>query len=59
MYFLIDYKFIFCYEASLSSREVGGDTHSLGGPSIGGGQLREGGDMHFPGGQSMDGRVGS
>ena len=59
MYFWIDYKFKFLYEASLSSRKVGGGTHSPRGPSIGGGQLCEGGDMHSPIGQSMDGHVGS
>ena len=59
MYFWIDYKFIFFYEASLSSREVGGGTHSLGGPSIGGGQFHEGGDMNSPKGQSSNGNVGS
>ena len=47
------------YEASLSSREVGGGTHSLGGPSIGVGELHEGGDMYSPRGQSTDGHVGS
>ena len=55
---LIKISYLF-YESSLSSREVGGGTHSPGGPSIGGGQLHEGGDMHSPGGQSMGGRVGS
>ena len=59
MYFWIDYKFIFFYEVSLLFREVGGGTQSLGGPSIGGGELCEGGDMHSPRGQSMDGCVGS
>ena len=34
MYFSIDYKFIFVYEASLSSREVGGGSNPLRGPSM-------------------------
>ena len=59
MYFSIDYKFVFFYEASPSSLEVGGGTHSLGGPSIGVGELCEGGDMYSPRGQSTDGHVGS
>ena len=59
MYFWIDYKFIFVYEASLSSHEVGGGSDSLRGPSISVGGLHEGGDMYFPRGQSTDGRVGS
>ena len=59
MYFWIDYKFIIFYEASLSSCEVGGGTHSPIGPSIGGDQLHEDGDMHSLGGQSIGGHVGS
>ena len=59
MYFWINYKFIFFYDASLSSREVGGGSHSLGGPSISVGGLHEGGDMYSPKIQSTDGRVGS
>ena len=55
MYFWIDYKFIFFYEASLSSHEGGGGTHSPSGQSIGGGQLCEGGGTHSPGGQSIGG----
>ena len=59
MYFWIDYKFIFIYEASLLSCEVGGGSDSLKGPSISVGGLREGGDMYSPRDQSTDGRVGS
>ena len=59
MYFSIDYKFIFVYEASLSSREVGGGSNTLRGPSISASILREGGDIYSPRDPSMDGRVGS
>ena len=59
MYFSIDYKFVFVYEASFSSREVGGGSNPLRGPSISGSRLREGGDIYSPGGQSMASGVGS
>ena len=59
MYFSIDYKFIFVYEASLSSQEVGGGSNPLRGPSISASKLREGGDISSPRGQSTNGRVGS
>ena len=59
MYFSIDYKFIFIYEASLSSREVGGGSNPLRGPSISGSRLREGGDIYYPIGQSTAGGAGS
>ena len=42
MYFSIDYKFVFVYEASLSSREVGGSSNPLRGPSMSGSRLCEG-----------------
>ena len=45
MYFSIDYKFIFVYEASISSREVGGGSNPLREPSISGSRLREGSDI--------------
>ena len=48
MYFSIDYKFVFFYEASLSSREVGGGSNPLRGPSISGIRLHEGGDIYSP-----------
>ena len=57
VHFWIDYKFIFVYESSLSSREVGGGSDSLRGPSISAGRLREGGDLYSLRGQSMDGHV--
>ena len=59
MYFSIDYKFVFVYEASLSSREVDGGSNPLSGPSISASRLREGGDIYSPGGQSTDGDIGS
>ena len=59
MYFSIDYKFIFFYEASLLSGEVGGGSNPLGGQSLSGSMLREGGDIYSPKGQSTDGHVGS
>jgi len=59
MYFSIDYKFVFFYEDSLSSREVGGGSNPLRGPSISASRLHEGGDIYSPRGQSTDGRVGS
>ena len=59
MYFSIDYKFVFFYEASLSSREVGGGSNPLTGQSLSASKLREGGDIYSPRGQSMDGGVGS
>ena len=59
MYFSIDYKFIFVYEASLFSREVGGGSNPLRGPSISGSVLREGGDIYSPRGQSMTRGAGS
>ena len=59
MYFWIDYKFIFVYESSLSSREVGGGLDSLRGPSVSASGLHEGADMFSPRGQSTDGHVGS
>ena len=59
MYFSIDYKFVFVYEASLSSREVGGGSNPLRGPSISGSRLREGGDIYSPEGQSMASGAGS
>ena len=59
MYFLIDYKFVFVYEASLSSREVGGGSNPLRGPSMSGSRLREGGDTYSPEGQSTAGGAGS
>ena len=57
MYFSIDYKFVFVYEAFLSSREVGGGSNPLRGPSISASRLCEGGDIYFPGGQLTDVRV--
>ena len=48
MYFSIDYKFIFVYESSLSSREVGGGSNPLRGPSISVSKLHEGGDIYSP-----------
>ena len=59
MYFSIDYKFVSIYEASLSSREVGGGSNLLRGPSISGSRLGEGGDIYSPGGQSTVGGAGS
>ena len=59
MYFSIDYKFVFFYEAALSSREVGGGSNPLRGPSISGSRLREGGDIYYPRGQSTAGGAGS
>ena len=59
MYFSIDYKFVFVYEASLSSREVGGGSNPLIGPSMSGSKLREGGDIYSPRGQSTVGGTGS
>ena len=59
MYFSIDYKFVFVYEASLSSREVGGGSNPLRGPSMSGSKLREGCDIYSPRGQSMAGGAGS
>ena len=59
MYFSIDYKFVFVYEASLSSREVGGGSNPLRGPLISASRLREGGDIYSLRGQSMAGGVGS
>ena len=53
MYFSIDYKFVFVYEASLSSREVGGGSNPLREPSMSGSRLREGGDIYSPEGQSI------
>ena len=55
MYFSIDYKFVFVYEDSLSSREVDGGSNPLRGPSISGSRLREGGDIYSPRGQSTTG----
>ena len=52
MFFSIDYKFVFVYEVSLSSREVGGGSNPLRGPSMSGSRLHEGGDIYSPGGQS-------
>ena len=52
MYFLIDYKFVFVYKASLLSREVGGGSNPLRGPSISASRLCEGGDTYSPEGQS-------
>ena len=59
MYFSIDYKFIFFYKASLSSREVGGGSNPLRGPSISVVRLHESGDIYSPRGESTDGCVGS
>ena len=59
MYFSIDYKFVFVYEASLSSREVGGGSNPLRGPSISGSRLGERGDIYSPGGQSTTSGAGS
>ena len=59
MYFSIDYKFVFVYEASLSSREVGGGSNPLRGPSISGSRLRKGGDIYSLGGQSTTGGASS
>ena len=59
MYFSIYYKFVFVYEASLSSQEVGGGSNPLRGPSMSGSRLREGGYIYSPGGQSIAGGVGS
>ena len=59
MHFSIDYKFVFVYEASLSSREVGGGSNPLRGPSMSGSRLREGGDIYCPEGQSTTGGAGS
>ena len=59
MCFSIDYKFVFVYEASLSSQEVGGGSNPLRGPSISGSTLHEGSDIYSPGGQSTNGGVGS
>ena len=59
MYFSIDYKFVFVYEASLSSREIGGGSIPHRVPSISGSRLREGGDIYSPGGQSTAGGAGS
>ena len=58
MYFSIDYQFVFVYEASQSSREVGGGSNPLRGPPMSGSRSREGGDIYSPGGQSMDGGAG-
>ena len=58
MYFSIDYKLIFVYEASLLSQEVGGGSNPLRGPSISASRLHEGGDIYSPRGKSMDGHVG-
>ena len=57
MYIGIYYKFIFFYEASLSSWEVGSGSNPLRGPSISASRLCEGGDIYFPGGQLTDVRV--
>ena len=59
MYFSIDYKFLFVYKASLSSREVGGGSNPLRGPSMSGSRLREGGDIYSPRGQSTAGGASS
>lgn len=59
MYFSIYYKFVFVYEASLFSREVGGGSNPLRGPSMSGSRLRKGGDIYSPGGQSTAGGAGS
>ena len=59
MYFSIDYKFVFVYEASLSSREVGGGSNPIRGPSMSGSRLRKCGDIYSPEGQSMAGGAGS
>ena len=59
MCFSIDYKFVFVSEAFLSSREVGGGSNPLRGPSITASKLHEGGDIYPPEGQSMAGGVGS
>ena len=53
MYFSIDYKFVFFYEASLSSREIGGGLNPPRGPSMSGSRLHERGDIYSPEGQSM------
>ena len=58
MYFSIDYKFVFVYETSLSSREVGGGSNPLRGPSMSGSRFHEIGDIYSPGGQSMAGGAG-
>ena len=59
MYFSINYKLVFVYESSLSSREVGGGSNPLRGPSISASKFCEGGDIYSPGGQSMAGGAGS
>ena len=59
MHFSIDYKFLFVYEASPSSREVGGGSNPFRGPSMSGSRLREGGDIYYPGGQSTASGGGS
>ena len=59
MYFSIDYKFVFAYEASLSFRWVGGSSNPLRGSSMSGSRLREGGDIYSPRGQSTAGGAGS
>ena len=59
MYFSIDYKFVFVYEASLSSREVGGGSNHLRGPLICGSRVCEGGDIYSPRGQSTAAGAGS
>ena len=59
MYFSIDYKFIFVYETFLSSREVGGGSTPLRGPSMSANRLHEGGDIYSLGGQSTVGGAGS
>ena len=53
MYFSIDYKFVFVFEASPSSREVGGGSNPPRWLSMSGIRLREGGDIYSPEGQSM------
>ena len=52
MYFSIDYKFVFVYEASPLSREVGGSSNRPRGTSMSGSRLCEGGDIYSPKGQS-------
>ena len=59
MYFSIDYKFVFVYEASLSSQEVGGGSNPLRWPSISASRLHEGGDIYSPGCQWTAGGAGS
>ena len=59
MYFSIDYKFVFVYKASLPSREVGGGSNPLRGPSMSGSKLHESGDIYSPGGQSTACGAGS